>query len=43
MSDKDEPEGFDFLAKKLESALGGSKDELANGILNEIESKSLFL
>jgi thioredoxin 1 len=35
---KHDEDGFDFIAKKLESALEGKEEPLANGRLNEIES-----
>ncbi|MGY5876854.1 MAG: thioredoxin family protein [Candidatus Thorarchaeota archaeon] len=41
MPDDDrEPIGFDFLSKKLEAALDGTEDELANGELNELSDES---
>ncbi len=38
--DEQEPAGFDFLAKKLEAALDGTEEELANGELNELSDRS---
>ena len=41
MPDDDrEPSGFDSLARRLEAALDGTEEELANGELNELSGES---